>query len=147
MSAYSDYLGNKRCCINNLTKTVVGPQGLQGSQGPIGSIGYQGATGSQGNTGAQGQVGATGAGGALGYWGSFWSTQTQTNSPVSTARAMTLNHTNPDSNGVSIVSNSQITFANAGVYNIQFSAQIQDTTSGGNINNIQIWFKKTCKSI
>jgi hypothetical protein len=132
-----------------------GPQGYQGEtgstgeQGSTGPQGYQGETGStgpqgyQGETGAQGLIGSTGAGGALGYWGAFWSTQTQLNIDLSTPKAMTLNNTDPDSNGVSIVANSQITFSNAGVYNIQFSAQIQDTTSGGGGSQIiEIWFSK-----
>ena len=117
-----------------------GPQGYQGETGSTGPQGYQGSTGS---TGPQGYQGSTGAGGALGYWGSFWSTQTQLNSGPSTPKAMTLNNTDPDSNGVSVVANSRITFSNAGVYNIQFSAQIQDTTSGGGGSQIiEIWFSK-----
>ncbi len=55
---------------------------------------------------------------------------------------MTLNHTDPSANGVSIVSSSQITFAYKGVYNIQFSAQIADFTPGGGTNYIYIWFRK-----
>jgi hypothetical protein len=48
------------------------------------------------------------------------------------------------SNGISIVTNgttlSRITMANAGLYNIQFSAQLSQT-SGGN-HNAFIWLKK-----
>ena len=54
---------------------------------------------------------------------------------------MTLNNTDPNSNGVSIVSNSQITVSNQGVYNIQFSAQV-DRISGTGNDTINIWFKK-----
>ena len=60
MSNYNDYLGARRCCYNNLSKTVVGPQGSQGYQGPIGFRGYQGATGNQGATGIQGATGPQG---------------------------------------------------------------------------------------
>jgi hypothetical protein len=92
-------------------------------------------------TGPQGATGATGAGGALGYWGSFWSTQDQVAANTTTAYPITLNNTDPDSNGVSVVSNSQITFAYAGVYDIQFSAQA-DRVSGSGTDTIDIWFRK-----
>ena len=59
---------------------------------------------------------------------------------------MTLNNTDPDTNGVSIVSNSQITVANPGVYNIQFSAQI-DRITGSGTDVVNIWFKKNGNNI
>lgn len=86
MSSYSNYLGSKKCCANNLAKTVIGPQGLQGPQGSIGSYGYQGATGSQGLRGVTGQccrgppgfTGAQGpAGGAQGSTGAQGDTGAQ----------------------------------------------------------------------
>jgi hypothetical protein len=109
--------------------------------GDRGSNGATGATGVQGVTGPQGLIGPTGSGGALGYWGSFWSTQDQIAPGTTYSNAITLNNTDPDSNGVSIVSNSRITFANAGVYNIQFSAQA-DRVSGSGTDTIDIWFRK-----
>jgi PKD repeat protein len=45
------------------------------------------------------------------------------------------------SQGVSIVSGSQITAANAGTYNIQFSAQI-DRVSGSGTDTVNVWLKK-----
>jgi hypothetical protein len=57
------------------------------------------------------------------------------------AYPITLNNTDPDSNGVSIVSNSRITFANSGVYNIEFSVQA-DRVSGSGTDTIDIWFRK-----
>ena len=60
MSNYIDYLGARRCCVNNLSTTVTGAQGAQGYQGPIGFRGYQGATGNQGATGIQGATGPQG---------------------------------------------------------------------------------------
>jgi hypothetical protein len=75
MSSYSNYLGSNRCCVNNLNKTVTGPQGAQGYQGAIGPYGNQGATGVQGERGAtgpccRGPQGATGpSGGAQGVTG------------------------------------------------------------------------------
>ena len=94
-----------------------------------------------GSVGATGATGATGAGGALGYWGSFWSTQDQQAAGTTGAYPITYNNTDPDSNGVSIVSNSQITFSYPGVYNIEFSAQA-DRVSGSGTDTIDIWFRK-----
>jgi hypothetical protein len=130
---------------------LTGPPGPTGSPGPTGPIGYTGYTGPFGYTGITGPIGPAGpagAGGALGYWGSFWSDVSQNVVAVPGQVAMTLNNTDPSANGVSIVSNSQITFAYEGVYNIQFSAQIADFTSGGIGNNyIYIWFRKNGTNI
>jgi hypothetical protein len=52
---------------------------------------------------------------------------------------MTLNNT-AESNGVSIVSNSRITFTYAGTYNVQFSAQLDRTNSGS--DTVEIWLRK-----
>jgi len=48
MSAYSSYLGSKKCCNTSGTQ---GPQGPQGPGGPIGPIGPIGPTGSVGPSG------------------------------------------------------------------------------------------------
>jgi hypothetical protein len=45
------------------------------------------------------------------------------------------------SEGVSIASNSRITLANAGTYNIQFSVQV-DRVSGSGTDTVHIWLKK-----
>ena len=94
---YVNYLGAKKCCATNLAKTVIGPQGPQGTAGPIGPFGFQGATGArgfqggpcckgvaipvpqsavslagsvQGSTGTQGAQGDAGTKGATGLQGS-----------------------------------------------------------------------------
>ena len=54
---------------------------------------------------------------------------------------MTLNNT-IHNNGVTIVSGSQITFANSGTYDIQFSAQLFRSGGGGGGNEVDIWFRK-----
>ena len=90
--------------------------------------------------GPTGATGATGAGGALGYWGSFWSTQNQTAASATTAYAVTLNNSDSNSNGVSVVSNSRVTHANAGVYNLQFSIQFLNV--GNSDANTNVWFRK-----
>jgi hypothetical protein len=76
----------------------------------------------------------------LGYWGSFYDTTNQTAASTTTAYAITLNNTDPDSSGVSIVSSSQITFANAGVYNIQYS--LQAVNSDTQIHDVNVWLRK-----
>ena len=119
----------------NASWTPVADGGATGLQGDVGATGLEGATGLQGATGL------TGAGGASGFWGSFWSNQDQSAANTTTAYPITLNNTDPDSIGVSVVSNSRITFANAGVYNIQFSAQA-DRVSGSGSDSIDIWFRK-----
>lgn len=100
------------------------------------TISAAGATGPQGAPGAQGATGATGSGGTLGNYGNFYSSATQTNLSANTAQAITLNNTVSAQN-VSVVSNSQITFAEAGTYNIQFSLQLEKTDAG--TDTIDIW--------
>jgi hypothetical protein len=77
-----------------------------------------------------------GAGIRLPY-GAFSSDQDQTTT-ANTATLMTLNTTD-FANGVSIAS-SKITVANAGIYNLQFSAQFQNTDN--QIQDIRIWLKQ-----
>jgi len=101
-------------------------------------------------TNGLGQVTITSTGGgggsfntATGSYGSFYSTQTQTN-VAGTARSMSLNVTDI-TNGVSISGstnpfNTYIKTQNAGVYNIQFSAQVDKTDSG--TDEIWIWIRK-----
>ena len=74
-----------------------------------------------------------------GYYGSFYDTTTQIAAAINTPYAMQLN-TTVESNQIAITSGSRITFKNRGTYNIQFSAQL-DQTSGAS-HNIYIWFRK-----
>ena len=85
---------------------------------------------------AQLQTSSGGAGIRLPY-GAFSSDQDQTTT-ANTATLMTLNTTD-FANGVSIAS-SKITVANAGIYNLQFSAQLQNTDN--QIQDISIWLKQ-----
>jgi len=74
------------------------------------------------------------------HYGAFSDTTLQTAASINTAYAMTFNTTD-SSNGVSIGSpSSRLVVANQGVYNVQFSAQL-DETSGGTAN-IHIWLRK-----
>jgi hypothetical protein len=70
-------------------------------------------------------------------YGAFSSDQTQT-ATANTATLMTLNTTD-FANGVSI-SSSKITAAYAGIYNLQFSAQLQNTDNA--IQDISIWLRQ-----
>jgi hypothetical protein len=123
---------------------TIGLQGIQGTQGVQGNNGSQGLLGSQGIQGLQGIVGQTGAGGAIGYWGSFWSTQDQTGN-TTTPQNITYNNTDPNSNGVSIVSTSRITFAYSGVYSITFSVQFSN--SNNSIETADIWLLKNGSAV
>jgi hypothetical protein len=94
-----------------------------------------------GPTGPTGATGTTGAGGALGYYGSFYDQTTQTAAVINTAYPMALGVT-AEANGVSIVSGKQITVGYAGVYDLQFSAQLEDTGGGGSGKTVDIWLRK-----
>jgi hypothetical protein len=98
-------------------------------------------------SGITGPTGPTGGGGALGYWGSFWSTSSQTAAATNTAYAMTLNNTDPNSSGVSVVSSSQILFGFAGVYDLQFSAQLHNNGGGGSGDIVNIWLRKNGSNV
>lgn len=74
------------------------------------------------------------------HFGSFSDTTTQTAASIDTAYGMVFNTTD-SSNGVSIGSpTSRLVADFQGVYNVQFSAQL-DKTSGG-VGNIYIWLRK-----
>jgi hypothetical protein len=132
------------------SELITGPTGHIGDTGPTGNTGptgHIGDTGPTGNTGPTGHIGDTGPTGPsnVAYWGSFWSDQTQTNPTPAIIRSITLNHSDTDNNGVTIQSNSQITCANAGVYNIQFSAQLEKTDNG--VDLVEIWLSKNGTNI
>jgi|LauGreDrversion4_2_1035121.scaffolds.fasta_scaffold27229_2 hypothetical protein len=114
-----------------------GPQGIQGEQGPIGLTGAQGVAGPQGIPGIQGIPGPQGARG--GWYGSFYDTTNQNNQNSGLAYAMKLNTTD-SANGVQIVDGTKVKVANAGVYNIQFSAQLVNTTLDA--TTVDIWLAK-----
>ena len=94
-------------------------------------------------------ISSTGGGGpffntATGSYGSFYDTTTQTNPVGNIARSMSLDTTDI-TNGVSVSGstnpfNTYIKTENAGVYNIQFSAQVEKTDSATDV--IVIWLRK-----
>lgn len=78
-----------------------------------------------------------------GYYGSFYSLTDQTDG--TTVHRMYAEET-ADADGVSMElgdddTKSQMTFAHAGTYNIQFSAQLHHLGGGGNGNTVNIWFR------
>lgn len=88
-------------------------------------------------------VTTTGGGGFPGYYGSFFSSVDQTDG--TTPHVMYCENT-ADAAGVSMVANlagdkSRMTFANAGTYNIQFSAQLHNLGGGGSGQTVNIWFR------
>jgi len=70
--------------------------------------------------------------------GAFQSTVDQTAAVINTAYAMTLNTTDY-ANGVSVASNSRITVADAGIWNLQWSGQFENTDSQD--HDTRVWLK------
>lgn len=82
--------------------------------------------------------------GNQGYYGSFYSLEDQsdgTNTPT-----LLYAENTADADGISMElgssgKKSRMTFANAGTYNIQFSAQLHHLSGGGNGQSVNIWFR------
>jgi hypothetical protein len=81
----------------------------------------------------------TGAFSAASY-GSFYDLTNQTAALADSAVAMKLSNTDFAA-GVTVQNNTQLRFTNAGVYNIQFSAQV-DRSAGTTVQAIKIWLRK-----
>lgn len=71
--------------------------------------------------------------------GAFHDTTTQTAASTTSAYVVTFDATDY-SNGITLVSNSQLTVDYDGRYNIQFSVQMQNTTNVE--QDIDVWFRK-----
>jgi hypothetical protein len=76
----------------------------------------------------------------VGYYGAFQDTTTQTAVSINTGYGVKLGVTDL-SNGVAISNNTRIKIANAGIYNIQFSLQLEKTGGSGNMI-ADIWLRK-----
>jgi hypothetical protein len=92
-----------------------------------------------------GQLNNTATPTPLGYYGAFQDDGTQTALDINTATEVRFNTTDL-SNGVSIVNDglgnpTRVTLANTGVYNIQFSLQLEKISGTGNYV-IDIWLRK-----
>jgi hypothetical protein len=87
--------------------------------------------------------GLTGTVGGSRYFGSFLSTVTQTNTAAGTALPMTFDTADVWNSGVQLgapTPNSRIIINNPGIYNIQFSAQLDKTDAGA--DNVDIWLSQ-----
>ena len=73
------------------------------------------------------------------YFLNAFDTTTQVNPSASSGNAFTYN-TTADSRGISVVSGSMIQVAHSGVYNIQFSAQLEKQSA--NKDDVDIWLSK-----
>ncbi len=116
--------------------------GTSGTSGAAGTAGTSGQAGTSGTTGFSGTSGISGASSL--YYGSFYDVTDQTG-PRATVLFMKFGNTDL-SNGVSITNDGSsnptlITVANAGKYNIQFSAQMVSTT-GNSATRATIWLRK-----
>lgn len=112
---------------------------INGSSGPIGlSAGRNVEITKTGNTFTIGSIfGTTGA------WGAFWDTRIQGNSAgANGSNVVMFNSGDTYSIGVTVAgpSGSHLKVLQAGVYNIQFSAQLSKTSPG--VDNAYIWFRK-----
>jgi hypothetical protein len=77
-------------------------------------------------------------------YGAFQDSTDQTAASTTAAYAVTFNTTD-FSNGVTIASNSRITVADAGIWNLQFSIQFKNTSNDG--QDVDIWFRKNGTNI
>lgn len=72
-------------------------------------------------------------------YGAFYSTGSQTNPIANISRSMVVESTSL-SNGVTVVDGSKMTVTNPGIYNLQFSVQLEKSSNG--VNTAYIWLKK-----
>lgn len=91
-----------------------------------------------GPTGPSGVAGPSGSG-LVPYYGSFYDTTDQLNASGTAVNHISLN-TTAEAAGVAIVSGYMAQVANSGVYNIQFSAQLQKTNASS--DDVFIWLAK-----
>jgi hypothetical protein len=75
----------------------------------------------------------------LGYYAMYQDNVTQTIAAINTGYPIKF-RTLDINNGVTIVSDSRITFANTGIYNLQFSVQLQN--SNNQEQDVTIWLRK-----
>jgi len=83
---------------------------------------------------------SVGTQGVFGYWGAFWDSTDQTVTSTTQAYVVTLNNADTNNDGVSVVSSSQLTVANAAVYRVSVSYQFVNTDSQA--HDVVFWFRK-----
>jgi hypothetical protein len=104
----------------------------------VSAMGVAGQFLTSGGSGAPTWTNSTAFAGAVGYYGAYEDTTTTTATSSTVDYVIGIN-TVDIQNGVSIVSGNQVTVANAGIYNLQFSAQFSNPNSS--IANISVWFR------
>lgn len=130
--------------VKDYLQSLVGPSGSSGS-------GSSGSTGPQGPVGPKGDPGAPGAGFVPDY-GYFIDLSTQSMSAINTPTPMKFGTSLIANQGITVSSATpggaatRITFANAGVYNVQFSAQVFKGTSTGT-EDIDIWLSQNGSTV
>jgi hypothetical protein len=77
-------------------------------------------------------------------YGAFQDSTNQTAASTTVAYAVTFNTTD-FSNGITLSNNSRLNVKNAGLYNLQFSIQLKNTTNDG--QDVDIWFRKNGTNI
>ena len=100
--------------------------------------------GDKGDTGEQGPKGDTGSISDSSY-GSFYDVQTQalTQQQESTGFPVLIRSIDTDATkGFTVIDNSKMKAANAGVYNFAFSFQFHNTGGGGSGTTVEIWLRK-----
>jgi hypothetical protein len=85
-----------------------------------------------------GQLATSAPSGLKFVYGAFQDSTTQTAASTTVAYPVTFNTTD-FSNGVTVVSNSRITVTTAGLYNLQFSIQLTNTTNAS--QDVDVWFR------
>ena len=73
--------------------------------------------------------------------GSWWSDQNHTPTVANTPIVLTLNHTDFE-RYTTLVSGSGIKVKRAGLYNLQWSAQIYNSDGGGSTAHAEVWLRK-----
>ena len=121
----------------------IGPQGPVGPAGPQGPAGPHGHDGATGATGATGPTGPAGADATRLYYGSFYDTVSQSLTTVEVGQPMLLT-TTAEAVGTSVVAGSRVTVQYAGVYNVQFSAQLQKAANGqAGKSTVDVWLRRS----
>jgi hypothetical protein len=77
-------------------------------------------------------------------YGAFQNSTDQTAASTTVAYAITFNTTD-FSNGVTLSNSSRLNVSNPGLYNLQFSIQLKNTTNDG--QDVDIWFRKNGTNI
>lgn len=92
------------------------------------------------NSNIQEQIDAITQGATNGYWGSFWSSNSQTITTANQIKQVEFSAYDPSNNAVILNGTTQLQVLFAGVYNIQFSLQVLSNT--GVAVESTIWLRK-----